>query len=159
MKSIHYVVGDATYPEGEGNKIIAHICNDEGGWGRGFVVAISNNWAEPEQAYRKWYRNRGENDFDLGAVQLVQVEDDVWVANMIAQHGMRSGAQGQPPIRYEAVEEALGKLAAEAKERRASVHMPRIGCGLAGGRWEMIEPIIERTLCQSGVEVFVYDLE
>ena len=35
--------------------------------------------------------------------------------------------------------------------------MPRIGCGLAGGKWEEIEPIIERTLATAGVEVTVYD--
>jgi hypothetical protein len=36
--------------------------------------------------------------------------------------------------------------------------MPRIGCGLAGGQWSEIEPIIERTLLAAGVEVYVYDL-
>jgi hypothetical protein len=41
---------------------------------------------------------------------------------------------------------------------RASVHMPRIGCGLAGGKWEEIEPIIERTLVAKGMTVVVYDL-
>jgi O-acetyl-ADP-ribose deacetylase (regulator of RNase III) len=35
--------------------------------------------------------------------------------------------------------------------------MPRIGCGLAGGSWEEIEPIIKRTLTDQGVEVVVYD--
>jgi len=159
MKPIQYVVGDATWPEGEGNKIIAHICSDEGGWGRGFVMAISEQWPEPEEAYRQWFRGRGENDFALGAVQTVQVEDDVWVANIIGQHGTRPGAGGEPPIRYEVVEEALGKVAVEAKRRSASVHMPRIGCGLAGGRWDVIEAIVERTLFKQGIEVFVYDLE
>jgi hypothetical protein len=37
--------------------------------------------------------------------------------------------------------------------------MPRIACRLAGGRWDLIEPIIERTLCKNGIDVFVYDLE
>jgi len=35
--------------------------------------------------------------------------------------------------------------------------MPRIGCGLAGGKWELIEPIITRTLCQRGIATVVYD--
>jgi len=67
--------------------------------------------------------------------------------------------EGQPPIRYESVETALAALAAEVKARNATVHMPRIVCGLAGGRGDPIEPIIERTLCKDGVEVFVYDLK
>jgi hypothetical protein len=37
--------------------------------------------------------------------------------------------------------------------------MSRIGCGLAGGRWELTEPIIEPTLCKNGVDAFVYELE
>lgn len=158
MKSIQYIVGDATYPEGEGNKIIAHICNDAGGWGRGFVVALSDNWPEPEEAYRQWHRHQDENDFALGAIQLIQVEDDLWIANMIAQHGTHPAA-GLPPIRYEALESALTSLAAQAHQLQATVHMPRIGAGLAGGRWDLIEPIIERTLCKNDLEVFVYDLE
>lgn len=52
----------------------------------------------------------------------------------------------------------LEKLATLAKERNASVHMPRIGCGLAGGTWEEIEPIIQRTSCAAEIDVFVYDL-
>jgi hypothetical protein len=39
-----------------------------------------------------------------------------------------------------------------------SVHMPRIGCEAAGGRWEEIEPLIEGNLCEQGIPVTVYDL-
>ena len=44
---IAYTTGDATAPEGDGPKIIVHVCNDVGGWGRGFVMAISKRWPEP----------------------------------------------------------------------------------------------------------------
>jgi hypothetical protein len=37
--------------------------------------------------------------------------------------------------------------------------MPRIGCGLAGGKWEKIEAIIDRTLLAAGIGVTVYDFE
>ena len=36
--------------------------------------------------------------------------------------------------------------------------MPRIGCGLAGGRWELIEPLIAEHVAGRGVAVTVYDL-
>ena len=86
----------------------------------------------------------------------MQVKPYIWVANMVAQRGMKTGSNG-PPMRYEAVRACLGKPAVEAKELGASVHMPRIGCGLAGGRWEEIEPIISDELLWQGVEVTVYD--
>src|SRR5437588_621477 len=97
--AITYVRGDATNPLGAGHKIIVHCCNDRGGWGKGFVLALSRRWRQPEEEYRRWY-NEGEG-FVLGAVQLVQVEPFIQVANLIGQHGIKTGSKG-PPIRYEA---------------------------------------------------------
>src|ERR1700687_5024838 len=111
MTSIRFVKGDATLPHGTGLKILAHVWNDLGRWGKGFVLAISSRWPDAERAYREWYR--GRNDFALGAVQFVEVEQYMWVANMVAQHGVR-GSSRKPPIRYEAVEECLGKVAEKA---------------------------------------------
>lgn len=156
MTPLTIVKGDATSPQAKGPKIIAHVCNDIGGWGAGFVVAISKRWKEPERDYRDWHRHRAGNDFGLGAVRLVQVRPDLWVANMIGQHGIKGGSQG-PPIRYEAVERCLSAVAERAEALGASVHMPRIGCGLAGGTWDKIEPIVTRTLCERDVAVTVYD--
>jgi len=69
MQEINYIKGDATVPQAKGTKIIAHICNNLGGWGKGFVLAVSKRWPEPEQEYRKWHRNRANNDFELGNIQ------------------------------------------------------------------------------------------
>jgi O-acetyl-ADP-ribose deacetylase (regulator of RNase III) len=156
MSDIRYVVGDATAPQGEGSKIICHICNDIGGWGAGFVLAISRRWQQPEAAYRAWYASRETSGFRLGAVQFVPVSPTLMVANMIGQHGIRS-ARGTPPIRYDAVAEGLITIGGKALEIGASVHMPRIGCGLAGGTWDQIEPLVKERLTDRGVAVTVYD--
>lgn len=37
--------------------------------------------------------------------------------------------------------------------------MPRIGCGLAGGEWSVVEPIIISTLCANNIPVYVYDFD
>lgn len=149
--SVHYVIGDATDPQGSGVKIIAHVCNDVGAWGAGFVMSLSRRWSAPERKYRAW-RADGEG-FALGRVEFVRVVDDTWVCNMIAQHGIGGSA---PPIRYDALLKCLAQVAREAKRQRAFVHMPRIGCGLAGGNWDEVGPIVDRAL--EGIEVFVYDL-
>ncbi|RYG08879.1 MAG: Appr-1-p processing protein [Chitinophagaceae bacterium] len=152
---INYLKGDATQPQSAGNKIIVHICNDIGGWGKGFVTAISKRWKAPEQHYRNWYKSKDQ--FALGEVQFVQVENDLWVANLIGQHKIYKDEQGLPPIRYEAVAKGLQKVAEFAAEHQASVHMPRIGCGLAGGTWDKIEPLILQSLTAKNVAVHVYD--
>ena len=152
MASIHYLKGDATVPQANGHKIIAHICNNVGGWGKGFVRDISKRWSLPGESYRLWHRLRATNDFALGNIQILQVSSFVHVANMVAEQG-----SGRPPFGYEAVQSCLEKLANAAQKLGASVHMPRIGTGLAGGNWELIEPIIQGTLIAHGVEVYVYD--
>jgi len=157
MAEIHYVIGDATAPQGSGNKIITHICNDIGAWGAGFVLALSRRWRAPEIAYRfnkKW---------KLGTVDFVRVEPTIIVANMVAQHGISDSrvkgvvdADSKPPIRYGAVRACLAEVNDQAFHTGSTIHMPRIGCGLAGGKWEEIEKIIKDVI---SVDVYVYDLK
>jgi O-acetyl-ADP-ribose deacetylase (regulator of RNase III) len=50
------------------------------------------------------------------------------------------------------------RMAEFAYEHNASIHMPRIGCGLAGGDWREIEPVIQDELAGRNHDVTVYDL-
>lgn len=136
---IHYVVGNAL----DGVGIIAHVCNDIGAWGRGFTAGISARWPQPEAEYRVM---RCKN---LGSVQFVSVGPSVVVANMIAQHGIGTD---RSRIDYTALRECLQIVA----EQKTPVHMPRIGCGLAGGKWSIVEGIVSEAL--RDVDVTVYDL-
>lgn len=156
--SIQYVIGDATIPVGDGKKLIIHVCNDIGGWGSGFVLAVSNRWKEPEAKYREMaeeFRKNGEF-IPLGNVQFVEVGDDITVANMIGQH-MTHWVDGKPPIRYHAIAQALDSVARFALSRGATIHAPRFGAGLAGGNWKLIEQYIEKHICSRDIPVTIYD--
>lgn len=160
--NINYVIGDCTVPQGNGKKIIVHICNNVPGgvWGAGFVLALSAKWPGPEAAYRTMRLC----DRKLGNVQLVKVTDEIHVANMIAQHGTRPsmlpGPDGKfistPPIRYDALRICLLKVRENSISQDASIHMPRIGCGLGGGNWKNVLAVIEE--CLPDTEIYVYDL-
>lgn len=162
-ESIHYLTGDATDPQGAGGKIIIHICNDVGGWAKGFVLALSKRWKQPEESYRSWYAS--QEYFQLGVVQFVPVFDEedeeaeeLWVANMIAQHDIIADQHGNPPLRLDALEKCLRQVAGFAQDHALSVHLPRIGTGLAGGKWEDIEPLLQQYLSDAGIPTYVYDL-
>ena len=157
--NITYLVGDATAPQTEGKKIIAHICNDLGKWGKGFVLAISKRWKTPEIIYKRSFA--GIDTPVLGDVQFISVEPDIIIANIIGQKGVRSlhDIKSPAPINYNAVRQGLMTIADYALENNASVHMPRIGCGLAGGSWEKIEPIITDTLLKKNIVTNVYDFK
>lgn len=161
MIPIQYVIGDATKPIGGGDKLICHVCNNVGKWGAGFVLAISKKWKEPERAYRALFREaracEGSPFIPLGVSQFINVEHDITIVNMIAQH-QTWAEKGVPPIRYYSVEKCLKCVARHAKQFRKSVHAPRFGAGLSGGNWSIIESIIIRELCELDIPVFVYDL-
>jgi len=156
MLDINYVIGDATCPESDSDIIIiAHICNDVGAWGKGFVLAISKKWKEPELCFRNDEIN------GLGDIDLIEVEPNLFVCNMIAQHGI-SAINNIPPIRYDALRICLIKLRKYILERSFysySVNMPKIGSGLAGGDWNIIEKIIIEELCIYNIEVNIYTLK
>jgi O-acetyl-ADP-ribose deacetylase (regulator of RNase III) len=154
MNTIIYRKGDATKPAADGKKIIVHICNDMGGWGVGFVLALSRKWNAPEEVYRK---NKTKNRLQLGEIQIVKVEYDIDVINMVAQHSFFS-AVNPVPLRLHALKQCLTHVAGYAAGEKASVHMPRIGCGLAGGAWKDVSALIEETLCSKDIPVYVYDL-
>lgn len=158
MKEIKYLIGDATNPQRKDlteKVIIPHICNNIGGWGAGFVLALSKKWKQPESNYRSWFES--QINFQLGAIQCVDVDKTTQVVNMIAQDGIISYGN-QKPIRYDALEKALNLVGTVATYEKASIHMPRIGAGLAGGDWSIIEAIIIKTLCDKNIDVYVYDL-
>ena len=155
---IKYVKGDATAPIGDGDKLIIHCCNDVGAWGSGFVIAISNKWKEPEREYIKWYKGYFQhNKFKLGNIQVVQVSPDICVVNMIGQHNIIQRGE-EVPVRYEAIRECLQKVAVTAINDKFSVHAPRFGSDRAGGKWEIIEKIINEELINTGIAVTIYDL-
>lgn len=166
-----YLVGDATEPQGTGPKVLCHCVNDAGGWGAGFVRCLSK-WPRVERAYRNWFRTKwsprelplsldvdigDSTTFALGGVQFVQVEADLWVANIVGQH--RTVRSGEPtPIRYEALETGFEAVRAFCQKHQATSCMPRIGAGLAQGSWSRIASIIDHTLVGHGISATVYDL-
>lgn len=164
MAQIHYLSGDATQPQqvsaGDQAMILVHCCNDRGQWGKGFVLAISKRWPHCKTLFKAWFKGQTDDQctgpLALGQVQFVPVTDALTVANVIGQVGLYA-KKGVPPVRYEALAEGLAKVAERALEAGASVHMPRIACGLAGGQWSEVEALIDQQLVKRGLEVVVYD--
>lgn len=174
MKHITYIKGDATEPVGGKAQLLVHVVNDIGLWGAGFTAALSAKWPGVEEEYRKWFYMRNSRNwhmpFELGENQwtIADYLDTVYgdrpgygvtVVSMLAQQGVR-GRENPRPLRYDALGGCLNKVGKVARSHPDySVHMPRIGCGLAGGRWAVVEQLIEDALCRQDVPVFVYDLE
>lgn len=150
-----YLRGDVTQLRGEGSKIISHIVNDKAStWGAGAARAIGERWPAAHSDFRNWTMARRE-EFELGTVHEFNISDNLAVVSMVAQHGY--GESLKPRIRYAALRDCLSKLSEIAVSRHASVHMPRIGTGFAGGNWRVIEDLVVEALVSRGIRVTVYE--
>ena len=156
MGNIKYLKGDATAPH-NGQGIICHICNDEKKWASGFVMALSAKWHQPEAEYRKMPKDK----MKVGNFQLVVVDNNLFVANIIGQSGLRFRRSGfdVPAVDYASIEVALTKIAKIADSMDLDLHMPRIASFRSGGSWDVIEVIINRSIRNFKCDAYVYDLE
>lgn len=167
MNKIKYIKGDATKPQSNTEiTLIIHCCNNIGAWGAGFVLALSKRDKTPEIMFGKWRRgdidSANGSDYLLGNVQFCPFTNEkTFVANMIGQNGVGSSRNGIPPIRYDAINNCLIRVAnwcLEQKEngKTVSIHAPKFGAGLAGGEWSRIEKLIEEQLIENNIEKVSY---
>lgn len=151
---VNEVRGSALEPRGGGPRIIAQIVNDKGRtWGGGFSQAAREKYSSAHEEFKEW-AEKGRRNLSLGRLHLAELEGGLAIASLVAQHGY--GPSPVPRIRYNALGEALTRLSKLAAERRATVHMPRIGTGLAGGNWSVIRQMIDDALAATGIQVTVY---
>ena len=155
--AITYLRGDALEPRGDGPALVTQIVNDATpNWGgRGFAQAVRARFPSVQEDFKHWV-SLHRSSFQLGQTRLYQTRPGLWFASMIAQEGY--GASEGPRLRYGALQKCLIRLANSAAERNATVHMPRIGAGQAGGDWAIIEELIRQEVCERDVPVIVYDL-
>ena len=151
---IKYAKGDATLPKGKGNKLVIHIVNDVGRFGSGFALAVLKRYPAVKEAYIKAFEDK---PLKLGDVQFIKVADDLWFANMVGQHGV-IGPSNPMPIQYDAVRTCLKKVCEFAKGHKMKVSGPKFGSGLAGGKWNVVENLIQNELINNNIDVTIYEL-
>lgn len=133
--------------------IIAHGCNCRGGFGSGVAGQIARLFPLARKSYIYKFRKEG---WTLGEVQLVELHPDRIIANMATQDTF-----GGPGVHvdYEAVYDCFNTLLCFAQEANMDVAIPKIGAGLAGGDWAIIETIIRDLLVNYRVNVECYSLD
>uniref|UniRef100_A0AAY4E379 Uncharacterized protein n=1 Tax=Denticeps clupeoides TaxID=299321 RepID=A0AAY4E379_9TELE len=158
-RAIRYVLGDVTDPQAAEDAVLVHCVDDSGHWGRGgLFTALDCRSDEPQ----KQYERAGEmKDLELGHVLLFPINDKVsrldrrdYLALIVAQ--TRDKSNNLSGIKLSALDEGLKKIYRAAKEKRASVHLPRIGHSTKGFNWYGTERLIRKHLAAKGIPTFMY---
>lgn len=126
--------------------------NAQGVMGSGVAAGIRARYPKVWDEY-SLYVKPGSADSGrshLGMVISVPVSETLAIHNIVGQQFYGRHADGQQPryTSYDALDTGLQALAwqlgklGEAQE----VHFPLIGCGLGGGKWEVVSEIIKHRL-------------
>lgn len=133
-------------------QVIAHQTNCKGVMGAGVAKSICEKYPEIMPEYQAECRSRNM----LGKCQLIAASDERYIANLFGQNGFGSGVQ----TNYNALRSALHSLVELMQSRRLiSVSMPyNIGCGLAGGDWNVVFDILRNTFTGTDIRLELWDI-
>lgn len=143
--------------------IIVQQVNCKGVMGAGLAKSILNKYPNVKkeyQSFRSFNLNKGLTDKDLlGLVNYVRVSDGKVIANVFGQVNIKKNHFDKTVYtKTEALTRGLKEVKELSKQLNKSVAIPYgIGCGLAGGDWNIISEIIESIF--SDYKVTIYKLD
>ena len=143
---IKYVQGDLFTTEAD---IIAHGCNCRGGFGSGVAGQIALKYPKARHSYLDKFE---EDGWYLGDIQPVLQWDGKYIVNCATQFAYLP--RGICHADYDGVRLSMERLKAFAQGKGLSVAIPKIGAGLAGGDWAIIEKIISDVLTDYDITVY-----
>ena len=153
---IEHVLGDLTDVEDEKVLFVQVSSDSVRAWSRmGVGARLTSRFPDLATSYRMWTLS-DPSHLRLGSAHIVGRPDGarfVTIATLVAQEGFGTG-KGQ--LRYDALATGLEHVRAEAERSGAVVHVPRIGAGQAGGRWDFIENLLVERLADRGIRVVVH---
>lgn len=146
--TINYIKGDLfSTPD----RFIVHGCNSQGVMGSGVAKLIREKYPKAYDDYRKKYVEGG-NKLDLGILIPSSPQPDKrFIINAITQGGY--GYDGQKFASYDAIDMVMKKLSVVISVDDP-ISMPKIGAGLGGADWNVVEAIIKARLPKHTINVY-----
>ena len=151
--------------------VIVHSVNCIGAVG-GLAGAIARKWPKNAEQYKEHVRHRKSSIMLLGSVFEVNVAHNVIVANLFGQYGIGTGKQ---QTEYSALISGFKTIAdtcfygndtedmyfgplgyQEVSNVLNDIYIPyKIGCGLGGGDWNIVEEIFHKVFDNSHKNVYI----
>lgn len=155
---LHYEMGDAIKALLDGKvDFLMHCCNAQGIMGAGIARQIKEEFPSAFQRYAKYCETGRKGSWLLGNNVI-----ECGVINAIAQLNM---GVNERQVHYGALAKCIADLHENKVIRNAGMGMrpTRIavpygmGCGLAGGDWQVVKELLEAK--PSFISIIVYKLE
>lgn len=152
--------------------VIVHSVNCIGAVG-GLAGAIARKWPKNAEQYKEYVKRQKLPIMLLGSVFEVNVAHNVIVANLFGQYGIGTGKQ---QTEYAALISGFKRVAntffagndketihfgggiglEEVSNTLTDIYIPyKIGCGLGGADWNLVQEIIEKTFEKSENNIYI----
>lgn len=135
--------------------VIAHGVNCQNVMGSGVARVLFEKWPIVKEAYHQHFLeyDPGEDGINfLGTIQDFMVNGEYGFINCFTQQYF--GPADKKYVSYDAIYDCFKQIADIYDE----VAIPRIGCGLAGGNWEIVKRIINDAVGDK-CKVYAYYLD
>lgn len=142
--------------------LIVHGCNGQGVMGAGVAAAIRNKWPGAFKEYKTFQEAYG---LALGTYSSYLTDEKKIVVNLITQENYGTSIR---QVNYASIAVGFDNIIKDsmvAKQNKGDtsilgIAIPKIGAGLGGGDWEIIEAILEdlEKVWNNYVEFVVYEI-
>lgn len=138
--------------------LVCHQTNCVGVMGGGVALAIRKKWPIVYDEYKKECDLFANNPkYLLGHIQDIVISNDLVVVNCF---GQIYPGHNQVMTDYDAWDKILDKLRDECSFYNLPIHIPyKIGCGLAGGDWNIMEAKFKHMFSNSSIDCYVHKFE
>lgn len=130
--------------------VILHGCNCFCSMGAGIAASIRNVFPEAYEADKKTIKGSYNKLGSISVANTVNDEDKkLYIVNLYSQYN------GGADLDYDALRLGLRKVARYFTGKK--IGLPKIGAGIAGGDWEIIQDIIIDELGNEDVTIVLFE--
>lgn len=146
---IKYITGDLMQFTEDA---FAHGCNCQKRMASGVAAAVRKNYFEMVEADTASLLTPEQR---LGTYVKVALKNGKVGYNIYSQFWY---GRDRIHVDYGALENGLTAACVDLKnDGKNSIALPKIGCGLAGGDWKIVEGIVKRISETTGIEITIYE--
>ena len=148
-----------TYKQGDllefSEDAFGHGCNCQSTMGSGVAKAVRAKW--PVMYEVADCQSEFTPSQKLGNYTYVELPENKFGFNIYSQFDYRGRNVGKMDLDYGALERGVNGVCNHLSSNGLkTLALPLIGCGLAGGNWNIVEGILNRVSDATGIDIVVY---
>lgn len=129
--------------------VILHGCNCLHRMGKGIALYLKSHYPIIHSIDKNTpYGDRNK----LGTISIAGIHGNLHIVNCYTQFDYRRSSSKTPHADYKAIENCLENIA--YLYNGWEIRSPKIGCGLAGGSWDIVSKLFEKVLHDQNVRIY-----